>query len=229
MAGNRLAQILEREYQSQGLIGGIGSAVGKRMREKMDIRNALFSGSSLSGVVARKIFGKGYSATASSSKTDKLESGVSTQLTSQSEDIKALTTSSRITAKNTLALPSMARDMYLVKQNIIKLVKLNKGKPQTKAGDWMSRQKAREASFMSGSGGVRVSTSPTKSEESSSGNDSGFLGMLGGIFQALGGSKLLGVAAGITGLIIAFTGLKETIALVSNTFISFLVVSNEYQ
>ena len=212
MAGNRLAQILEREYQSQGLIGGFGSAIGKRMREKVDIRNAMFGGSGLSAIVGRKIFGKGYSATSSSNKSDKLESAMSSKLTEQSEDIKALTTTSRITAKNTLALPSMARDMYLVKQNIIKLVKLNKGKPQTKAGDWMSRQKARESAFGSFSEGP--SKKPTKTEvDKSSG---GLMGFLSGIFDFIGPGKMVGILAGVAGLAVAFVGLKKTIEIITD-------------
>lgn len=222
MAANRLAQILEREYQSQGLIGGIGSAIGKRTREKLDIRNALFSGSSLGGVVARKIFGKGYSATSgSSTKSDSLSSNVATTLGQQSEELKSITNATKITAKNTLALPSMARDMYLVKQNIIKLVKLNKGTPQTKSGDWMSRQIARESSFEKGF--KFSSKSPTKTTETSSPSSSGgMFGFLGSMFESFGGAKLLGIVAGVGALATALIGLKDTVNLLKDMFIKLV-------
>lgn len=218
MAGNRLAQILEKEYQSQGLISGIGSAMGKRIREKTDIRNAIFGGSGFTGVIGRKVFGKGYSATSggSSTKSDALSGNISSTLSEQSEELKTISISSKVTAKNTLALPSMARDMYLVKQNIIKLVKLNKGKPQTKAGDWMGRQEARESAFESKFG---KSTSPTKvAKKESESSGGGILGLFGGLFEAFGGPKLLGIAAGVTALVTAFLGLKETLDLVKIAF-----------
>jgi len=43
MAG-RLARILEQEYKTKGLVGGLASAGGKRLKEMFDIRNVLFSG-----------------------------------------------------------------------------------------------------------------------------------------------------------------------------------------
>lgn len=148
MAKSRLGEILEQEYKSKGIISGVSSALGKRVREKMDIRNALFGGSGLGSIIGRKVFGKGYSATRRVDGGSTGVSSVSQDLSSASSaQLEELNLNSRITAKNTLALPSMARDMHLVKQNIIKLVKLQGGTPTTKAGDWFSRQDAREAAF----------------------------------------------------------------------------------
>jgi hypothetical protein len=56
---SRLADILKNEYKSKGVLGGAASALGKRTREKLDIRNALFGGSGIGSIVGRKIFGKG--------------------------------------------------------------------------------------------------------------------------------------------------------------------------
>ena len=61
---SRLSQILEQEYKNMGVVSGSMSAVGKRAREKLDVRNALFSGSGVGSILGRKILGKGYSATA---------------------------------------------------------------------------------------------------------------------------------------------------------------------
>jgi murein DD-endopeptidase MepM/ murein hydrolase activator NlpD len=120
MANSRLAQILEQEYKTKGIVGGAVSALGKRSREKMDIRNALFSGGGLGSIVGTKIFGKGYSATRkspSSTSSPSLDGASNATL----QDIN---TNSKITAKNTLAIPMMARDMNLVRLNIVKMVKL---------------------------------------------------------------------------------------------------------
>jgi hypothetical protein len=59
---SRLAEILKQEYQTKGIFAGAASALSKRSKEKMDIRNSLFGGSGLGSIIGRKIFGKGYSA-----------------------------------------------------------------------------------------------------------------------------------------------------------------------
>jgi hypothetical protein len=175
---SRLADILKQEYQTKGVFGGAASALSKRAKEKMDIRNSLFGGSGLGSIVGRKIFGKGYSATDSGNNK---VSNVSEAISSGSSTIlQEISISSKMTAKNTLALPSMARDMHLVKQNIIKMVKLQGGTPTTKAGDWFSRQAARESAF---EGKFGKSTTPTKVEEKKEGGGflSGLLSILGAV------------------------------------------------
>ena len=65
---SRLADILQQEYKTKGLIGGTASAAGKKTLEKIDLRNVLFGGSGISSIVGRKVFGRGYSATSGSNK-----------------------------------------------------------------------------------------------------------------------------------------------------------------
>jgi hypothetical protein len=91
----------------------------------------------------------------------------------------------------------MARDMYLVKQNIVKLVKLQGGTPQTKSGDWFSRQQARENAYESRYN--KTKTSPSKVEKKEEKSGGGFLGgvlsIIGGVASAFGGFlTTLGVA-----------------------------------
>ena len=130
---SRLAEIYKQEKKSGG---NLGSAVSKRMAEKLDPRQMIDP----KGIIAT-LFPvlKAYSATPDRTKKD----------SDVSNEISGLTEISRITAKNSIVLPSMARDFHLVKQNIIKLVKLQGGTPQTRAGDFLSRQAAREAAFES--------------------------------------------------------------------------------
>lgn len=175
---SRLADILKQEYQTKGVFGGAASALSKRAKETMDIRNSLFGGSGLGSIIGRKIFGKGYSATDSRSRVSNVSEAISS---GSSTILQEISISSKITAKNTLALPSMARDMHLVKQNIIKMVKLQGGTPTTKAGDWFSRQAAREAAF---EGKYNKSSSPVKVVENKEGG--GFLGGLLSILGAVG-------------------------------------------
>lgn len=198
MAKTRLGEILEQEYKTQGLFSGTTSALGKRAKEKLDIRNALFGGSGLGSIIGRKVFGKGYSATR---KSDSAISSVSQDITTANNtQLEELSATSRITAKNTLALPSMARDMHLVKQNIMKLVKLQGGTPSTKAGDWFSRQSAREAAFESKLSKIGTTTKPTQLKSNATSSDGGFV------------SNLLGALVGkLTG---SFTGIIATAAAI---------------
>ena len=205
---SRLAEILKQEYQTKGVFGGAASALSKRSKEKMDIRNSLFGGSGLGSIIGRKVFGKGYSAISS----DKSRvSNVSEAISSGSNSIlQEVSISSKITAKNTLAMPAMARDMFLMKENMAKLVKLQGGTPKTKAGDFFSRQSAREAAFENK---FNRPTSPTKVEQKKEGG--GFLGGLLSILGAVGSvfksilspvSSLAGILGGLGLAAAAFGG-----------------------
>ena len=109
---SKLADILQQEYRTKGLIGGTASAFGKSSREKMDIRNVLFGGSGLGSIVGRKVFGKGYSAIDRSSKTSEMSSAIS----GSSSVLQEISINSRITAKNSMALPAMASQMNIMQK-----------------------------------------------------------------------------------------------------------------
>jgi len=145
---SKLADILKNEYKSKGILTGAASAIGKKTLEKLDIRNALFGGSGIGSVLGRKIFGKGYSATSSKiSPTSSIQSsqtsGVDNAL------LQAINQNATITAKNTMGIPMMARDMNVMRQNVVKLVKLQGGTPSTKADMFFSKAKEREAMYES--------------------------------------------------------------------------------
>ncbi len=164
---SRLAEIYRQEKKSGG---GLTSTITKRLGEKIDPRQMLDS----SGIIATMFPGlKPYSATpkktlstASSMPSISLGAG----------ELSLISEATKITAKNSIVLPSMARDMFLVKQNIIKLVKTTGIKPQTRSGDFLSRQFAREAAF--------------EQQMATMGRKAGSVGASGGIEQETGGSFL---------------------------------------
>lgn len=198
----KLADILKQEYQSKGVVGGLASATGKRALEKLDIRNALFGGSGVGSLIGRKIFGKGYSAIGDkSSSADKLSSQSAPGLSAQSDKLDTIGTNTQISAKNSMAIPSMARDMNVMRQNISKLVKLQGGTPTNKADAFFSKAKDRESMYES-LFGKKDKTTPTKVTEK---DDS--KGIIGTILStlALGASKL-------------FDTLKTTIGSVTTIF-----------
>jgi hypothetical protein len=137
---SRLAEIYKQEKKSGGNLGG---AITKRLGEKIDPRQMLDS----SGIIATMFPGlKPYSAT--KQKTPSVTSSMPS-ISFGAGELSLMAEATKITAKNSIVLPSMARDFHLVKQNIIKLVRISGGKPQTAAGDFFSRQMARETAFES--------------------------------------------------------------------------------
>lgn len=181
---SRLTQIYRAE-KTKGR--GLGSAIGKATLEKIDPRQ-FFNQQGLLAAIFPTLF-KAYKAPIQSevSKT----SPTALQAPTQSEVSKTsptalqfstlslenkiddLSTHAKISAKNSLVLPSMARDMNLTRQNIARLVKLQGGKPSYKSDMFFMRAAEREATYESqfkkerpvmAAGGTKPTA--TKTEES---------------------------------------------------------------
>jgi len=209
---SRLSDILKQEYQSKGIVGGLASAAGKRIREKLDIRNALFGGSGVGSLIGRKIFGKGYSAIGDKSNSaDKLSSQTTPILAAQSDKLDVISTNTQISAKNSMALPSMARDMNVMRQNIIKMVKLQGGTPTNKADAFFSKAKDRESMYES-LFGKKEKTTPTKvtAPEKKKSLADMLLGMLGPIGVVIAG-LVAAIETGISSLKTAFDLFKSAL------------------
>ena len=192
-----LTDILKQEYKSKGLIGGTTSALGKSAREKLDIRNAIFGGSGLGSVVGRKVFGKGYSAI-SDRQISKSDSG----LGGSSSILQELNINSQISAKNSTALPKIAFDMNIMKQNIVKLVKAQ-GITPAKSGDmYFQKAKEREGTYEAMFGKKAAASSPTKIKEEKGGL-TGILGLVASLFVGLAAKMgtFGGIISGVVGTI----------------------------
>lgn len=192
----RLAEILQQEYKSKGLFSGAASAGGKRIREMFDIRNYLFSGSGLGSLVGRKIFGKGYSATPTgdASSTISKISSPAPMFSKESIDVLvSIKRDTRISAKNSVVLPAMARDMNLVRQNILKLVKLQGGTAATKADMFFKRASERESTYESQFGNKPVLIQP-QTEKPADGTG-GFFSRLPSILSTVFKGALVVVSA----------------------------------
>jgi len=204
MATNRLAQILEQEYKTKGIVGGAVSALSKRSREKMDIRNALFSGGGLGSTIATKIFGKGYSATR---RTPSVTSSTSPTLDGSSNALlEKINKNSKIAAKNSVVFPAMARDMNLMRMNMQKMVKLSGGTPSMKSDMFFKRAGDREKQYNQQYGRASSSSSSSGGGGLLSGLGSiggsllSGLGSIGGGLLSIGGSILSGIGSLIGGV-----------------------------
>jgi len=178
---SRLADILKQEYKTKGIFSGTTSAIGKSMREKLDIRNALFGGSGLGSVIGRKVFGKGYSAL--SSDKSKVSESSDNLISASTSILQEININGKIATKNSMALPRIAEQMNIMQKNVAKLVKLQGETPSSKADSFFSNSKFRENAYES-TFNKNAKTSPTKVENKSGGT--GLFGVIGGLLGSLG-------------------------------------------
>ena len=114
---SRLAQILRQELKAgTNLPQALAMANVASLREKGDYRN-LFPKSGVLGQVLRASLGKGY-------QYDRSVQSTSSGRGAAGNAAGTLTAgATRLTARNTMVLPAMARDMNIMKQNIASLVR----------------------------------------------------------------------------------------------------------
>lgn len=197
----RLTEIYKSE-KGQG--GGLGSTLGKAFLEKIDPRK-MFNQGGLMAAMLPSLF-KAYSATgttstkgakgiSSGSSVDALSSFSSAAVESKLDDIYI---SNKIIAKNSMTLPMMSRDMNVMRQNVVKLVKLQRGNAATKADMFFQRAGERESAYENQFKKERaVGSSNLGGNTSSSG---GLLSGLGKAFSGIGsGIQIASIGAGIGG------------------------------
>lgn len=177
-----------QRQQGAGIFSSLGKAAGQRTLERIDPRNYLFS---RTGLVAALFPGsKGYQAKGAKDVSTLKTSG--TSLSSGQVDLivnklDELRTEQRITSKNSLVLPLIARDMNVMRQNIIKLVKLSGGKPSSRADSFFLTAKQREEQIESKFG--KKITSPTAVTPKGDKEEK-----TGGLGSLLSGLKMIGGA-----------------------------------
>jgi muramidase (phage lysozyme) len=208
---SRLAEIYKSE-KARG--GGIASTLGKRALEKIDPRQ-FFNQSGFLATVLPSLF-KAYSATGGTdtskiTMTPTKESMVTEAMNVRMNDLASrmndVAVNTQLSAKNSLVLPAMARDMNLMRQNIAKLAKAQGVKPTYKADMFFKgaseREKEYESKFGKAKATMPTASPTTKPEEK--GGLSGILGFLAPLF-----APLLKIGSTIVGAITStLSGLGE--------------------
>jgi flagellum-specific peptidoglycan hydrolase FlgJ len=189
---SRLAEIYKSEKNSGG---GLGSTLGKAALEKIDPRK-MFNQKGLMAAMLPSLF-KAYSATPKSNT-------MSSRLTAPSLDTGALESqlidiavNTRMTAKNTMVLPMMARDSNLTKLNIMKLVKLQGGKATKSSDMFWKNSAAREKEYESKFSKEKAKT-PTPSSSGGSPAAAGSAGGLKGIGLDFLSTLMGGIGKGLS-------------------------------
>jgi len=199
--------IYKQELKGKGVIGSLGSAALKRTKERLDPRNMLFGGKGFVASTGQKIFGKGYSAIDKSAGKKLSDSGAFNGEI-KSEALNALLVSSQkqeaqlsIIAKNTMNSNAMARDINVMRQNIMKLVTMGGGKASRGSDMFFKDAAARESAYESQFGKQRAKnvTAPTKIENKKEEKSGGILGLLAPLLT-LGGTIVSAINGALRGL-----------------------------
>ena len=197
---SRLAEIYKQEKQSGA---GIGSAVGKRLGERLDPRQIF----DRSGVIATMFPAlKSYSATKAVKGAATTPNAATPALSLDASAFSDISAASKISAKNSMVLPAMARDMNLMRQNIAKIVKLQGGTAATKGDMFFRRAAERESMFGSAfskmtrkSGSVGFTAGGSKTRDGQTKETALYVETSGMLDDLLGGLVGGAAAGGIKG------------------------------
>jgi len=194
-----------QKSQGKGVIGSLSGAIGQATLQKIDPRNYLFN---RRGTLATLFPGlKGYQAKTSSEKlSGGAGGGFSTgQVEAITNKLDQLSAEMSVVSKNSMSFPMMARDMNVMRQNIVKLVKAQGVKPAQRADAFFMRAGERERAYES-QFGKKPLLSPTPVKPQQTGQQS----LLQTLVTTLGGV----ITTGLTSLATVINGALTTLGSV---------------
>jgi len=216
--------VKEQRQQGAGVFSSLGKAAGQRTLERIDPRNYLFKRSGLLTALFPGL--KGYQAKGGSSEMK--SSGASSSLGQTNlviDKLDELKVAQQETAKNTLVLPIIARDMNVMRQNILKLVKLSGGKPSSRADSFFMSARDRESAYESKFGKKSPTSVSDKKDEKE--KSRGLLSFLGGTLFTLFKGLVSGIfslfASLIPSILGLFTGLIGTIGKITGSILTSIL------
>jgi hypothetical protein len=224
----RLAEIYRSEKKTGG---GLASSIGKSLKEKIDPRQMLDQSGLLVSMFPSL---KSFNATRGKGVAEKVSSNVGGGI--DNSVLNTLAATSSLTAKNTMTLPMMARDMNLMKLNIFKLVKLQGGSANTGKTDiFFKNAKDRETAYentigkIAGKGMIgKMAKSSFVGKQNRDGQSPGSAlfvtggdetGLIGGVFESLGKSAAIARMATLAGAVVS-SPLFLTAAAVGSIFLA---------
>jgi deferrochelatase/peroxidase EfeB len=145
MKRGRFEEIYRQETQSgKSTLGALASTAAERRREMTDLRR-MFPSSGILGAMLESAFGKAYKYKAPG-KGALAEKGKGSD-SFDAKTMNVIRVNTAITAKNSMVLPGMARDMNVMRQNIVKLTKHTTGAASTRADAFFLKSKERENAY----------------------------------------------------------------------------------
>lgn len=171
-----------QKSQGKGVLGSLSAATLQTTLSKIDPRNRLFD---RSGTMTALFPGlKGYQPKTSS---DKVKTGSTLSTSVESQQNSLIAERLDVIGKNTMTLPVMMRDMNVMRQSLVKLVRLSGGTQRDKADRFFLNAKTREDAYESKFVKTKA-TSPTQVKSTTDGG--------GNILSDIVGTLLKGIAVG---------------------------------
>jgi hypothetical protein len=140
----RLTEIVaSRRSQGSSVTGALAGGIKERLKEKFDPRQLI----NQKGLLAALFPGlKTYQAKTAATEISKtsLQSG---SLNEIKPILEIISFNTKLTAKNTMVLPALHRDVNVIRQNMVKLVKMKGGDARTKADMFFTKAKEREDKY----------------------------------------------------------------------------------
>lgn len=174
-----LTELVRKRRQSGGTVGGsLSYGLKERAKETFDPRR-IFKQDGLLTALFPKL--RAYK----SGKIDSIKKSVTKlsapEISSSEPILDLIQQNTKIYAKNSLVLPAIHRDVNVMRQNIIKLVKLKDGEATNKADMWFMKASTMEAAYEN-----RLKTKSTKKDDKKptiekkegSSKESGFIGQI---------------------------------------------------
>ena len=200
-----LADLIKSRRSSGGSIAGsLSYGFKERMKEVFDPRRMLNQGGLMTALFPSL---KSYKA-GSGKNIKKLNPIIGDNSSTLSEPIlESIRISTKTSAKNSLVLPSMARDIFVMNKNIKQMVKIFGGKPKDSADEWFSRQAAREAAYESRFGAKTKSKKDTKPTPEKEPDKKGFFRTIADMVMKIPFiASLAGVISKLSGAIAKIAG-----------------------
>lgn len=227
-----LTELVRKRRQSGGSVGGsLSYGLKERAKETFDPRR-IFKQDGLMTALFPKL--RAYK----SGKVDSMNRAApklsAPEISSSEPILDLIQQNTKISAKNSLVLPAIHRDVNVMRQNIIKLVKLKDGEATNKSDMWFMKASTMEAAYEN-----RLKTKPTKKDDKKptidkdkdSKKETGFIGQIlekvTGLLKPILGvistisKSVLFILAGISGV----TLLATTIGRVLYKFLKLFVGS----
>jgi hypothetical protein len=194
----RFEEIYRQKTQAgEGTFSALKSSASERRKELTDLRR-LFPTTGVLGAMLESAFGKAYKS------KGKGPTGVVDRTTSNFDNktLNAIRLSTAVSAKNSMVLPGMARDMNVMRQNIVKMTKQSTGSATNRADAFFLKAKEREAAYET----QIASKSPTRDGVKDAVKEKGgfFSNLLSGILGLGFKDLLIGLLKGglITGVLV---------------------------
>jgi hypothetical protein len=215
----RFEEIYRRQTaQGAGTISAIGSASLSLARERADLRR-LFPKTGILGAMLESTFGKAYKYSDKGGKGGK-GAGVSANTSSlDDKSLSVIRINTSIMAKNSMVLPGMARDMNVMRQNIVKMTRKTVGSAVTKADAHFLKSKERESSYeatLEREEKARGTTPSATANNRSQGLLSSIVGGLSANFGTTGaiiGSIFSGLGTVVGGAFSIFKGIASSLGV----------------